>query len=181
MPTTTVGIVGDVNMQYVKFVLTYFPPVLYYLLTVISYLTLDVFVFVSQQLETSKETSSLRLQPTWPLCSPTGRWWMTFTHRPPWASHRYRNSQTERTTDRHQHCVCYFYNAGNKVAMLLEMNCYIICISFGKVSLSYPCVCRDPVAARCPRVSIQSCWPSSRSWGRRSGPPTPAARAQWRD
>jgi hypothetical protein len=53
MPTTTVGIVGDVNMQYVEFVLTYFPPVLYYLLSVISYLTLDVFVFVSQQLETS--------------------------------------------------------------------------------------------------------------------------------
>uniref|UniRef100_A0A673Z0A1 Cyclin dependent kinase 2 associated protein 1 n=1 Tax=Salmo trutta TaxID=8032 RepID=A0A673Z0A1_SALTR len=32
MPTTTVSIVGDVNMQYVEFVLTYFPPVLYYLL-----------------------------------------------------------------------------------------------------------------------------------------------------
>lgn len=40
---------------------------------------------------------------------------------------------------------------------------------------------RELGTARCPRANMLSCWPSLKSWGKRSDPRMRAARARWRD
>ena len=126
------------------------------------------------------EISSLPQQLTWPRCSLTGLSWVT-TDLHLWDSHRYISYVNLFGFNR-----AYFMNPIVCFSNFLDNS--LSCFFFSCCNLLKRCssctVCsnfRVPLAAKCLRTNMQSCWPSSRSLGRRSGPHMLEVRVQWRD